>query len=348
MRTVLVSLALVACSPEGQVDPYAGASLDVSTQAPEEVAPEAPATSGTPTAEDESSPPAIVDVGIVGVDSDILVYRGTEWMTGLGRPAMVSGGGLAYMGMFSNVCEVFTDQGGTGQEYSVDTYEPETVTDGDDDTVVTTTTNGWQTLDPDTMQTTHGGHEGVTDARLDGERVVAIYDLPGGCGVEFNDAQQQLLEGVPCPSRDGWAVDAVNHAAWLLSGGSLWQVTANSVTELDIDGDLLAVDGANRTVFTAFAGDTRVSAWRMDGMPRWSVGTAPQVRQLAFLPARNRLAALQDDGVHSAVMFFDQLGSHRRALFSNELLTFLTVSRDGREFGFQRGAMTDFFTDSTP
>lgn len=346
MRTVLVILALTACSPEGQIDPYAGAALDLSTEAPEAVAPEAP--SSAPSAEDDASAPALTDVDVVAVDSDMLLFRGTEWMTGLGRPAMVSGGGVAYMGMFSNVCEVNTNQGGTGTEYPVDTYEPETVTDGDDDTVVTTTTNGWQTLDPNTNQTHHGGHEGVSDARLDGNRVVALYDVPAGCGVEFNDAYQQLLEGVPCPSHDGWAVDEVNHAAWLVTGGSLFKVTPDAVSELPIDGDLLAVDGANHTVFTAFAGDTRVSAWRMDGSASWSVASALQVRQLAYLPARDRLAALQDDGAHSAVMFFDQLGSHRRALFSNELLTFFSVSRDGREFGFQRGTMTDFFTDSTP
>lgn len=347
MRTVLVILALTACSPEGQIDPYAGSTLDLSTEAPEASLPETP-ESAAPSAEDDAAGPALTDVDVVAVDSDILRFRGTEWMTGLGRPAMVSGGGIAYMGMFSNVCEVNTDIGGTGTEYPVDTYEPETVTDGDDDTVVTTTTNGWHTLDPDANQTQHGGHEGIADARLDGERVVALYDVPAGCGVEFNDTHQQLLEGVDCPSHDAWAMDEVNHAAWLLSGGSLYKVTPFDVTELAIDGDLLSLDAAHQTVFTAFAGERRVSAWRMDGMARWSVPTALQVRQLTYLPARDRLAALQDDGAHSAVMFFDQLGSHRRALYSNELLTFFSVSRDGREFSFGRATMTDFFTDPTP
>ncbi len=275
----------------------------------------------------------------------MLEYQGSAVLDVTGRIAMRSQGGQAYAGMFSNVCEVFTDTGWLGTEYHVDPEGSEAVTDWDDGSVLSITSNGWFQLRLRDSAVRQGDRAGLRDARLDGDGVVSLYDLRGGCGVRIEGAADHLLPG-DCPDHDGWAVDPIAHTAWVAIDGVVWAVDADSATETDIHADRVTVDGRRGLIAAAWQGGRRMAWWSTAGLPLGEAELPGPVQQITAAPAQGLVVALCGDARGSAVVLVSETSdAWAWGLRTREPLLWVSVSESGAELALGRDwpAETTFF-----
>jgi hypothetical protein len=257
----------------------------------------------------------------------------------------------AWVGMAAMACEIELASGSIALDYDPAPFHEETVTDANDDVVVTTSRNRLHIVARDEPWSweTYVVRD-VVDGRASDEAddgVVILTSNDDGCRVGFglDDDGPVRVDDAACLDRAAFAVDPRGPAAYTPGDAGVQRITPSGRDTLPVHGDLLTWDRQAAALYVASEGEGEVTAWRADGTRKWSVTLEHPVRGLSHLGDAALAVALVDVGEGSEVWFLDAAtGDARKALSVDTRVDGIAGSADGQTLGVISAHQLDFFT----